>query len=908
LIEVQTDVSEWPALHGSASDRLVLRDGSVALLRTAGPGDRGVLHDFFHRMAPESRRNRFFTVSEPTAALVRQFCEAADPARSLTLVAFRGANDPLQAIAVASYAATSPKVAEAAFAVADGMHGKGLGTALLERLATIAAANGFDAFEATTLAENREMLEVFRDSGFALRSKTGDGVADVRLELRPSTRAVGAIDERNRVATVASLRPILEPRSVAVVGVSRNPLNLGRRVFDALHRAGFNGPIYAINPHADEIAGRRCYRSIRDVAAPVDLAVVATPRTEVLRVIEECAASGVRSLVIVSAGFAERDDEGLRLQREVLDKTRALGLRLVGPNCMGVLNADPEVRLNASLAEDLPPAGHIAIASQSGGIGLALLRLAAARHIGISSFVSLGNKADVSGNDLLQWSESDPQTSVILLYLESFGNPRRFGQLARRIGHKKPIVVVKAGRTPSGSRAASSHTAGLASSESAVEALLKQSGVIRAGTIDEMFDIAQCLDLQPLPNGPRVGIVTNAGGPGILAADACEAAGLVVPPFGSATRATLGLKVSANATIDNPIDLVASAAADSYEHAVATALAAPEIDSLIVVYTEVTPVQTAGILEGIGRGVAAARLAGIRDKPVLACTLGLTAQPAELSAGAERIPTCVFPECAARALGHVVGYARWRQEPPSLFWTFDDMRPDDARSLCARIVAARGDTWLTGDELSALLASFGIKLVAGVPVHSEDQAVAAAASVGYPVVLKLDSPRVVHKSDVGGVRLHVGNGQEVRAAFRELGTLFPEVSTDRAALRVQPMFSGIEVLVGMSREAAFGPLIALGRGGVDTEILHDVAFRMAPLSDADVDGLLREMKSSRLLEGYRGRPPADIAALKEILLRLSLLAQAIPEVRELDLNPVIVLPAGQGCGIVDARARVSAVL
>jgi acyl-CoA synthetase (NDP forming)/GNAT superfamily N-acetyltransferase len=907
---MQIDVSEWPALQGSTADRLILRDGSVALVRRAKPDDRETLQEFFHRLAPESRRNRFFTVSEPPDALVKQFCESADPGQRLTLIAFRGQTDALQAIAVASYAATGPKVAEVAFAVADGMHGKGLGTALLEQLAAIATANGFDAFEATTLADNLEMLEVFRDSGFSMRSKSAQGVAVVRLDLRPSPQAIAAIDERNRAATVASLRPILQPRSVAVFGASRNPLNLGRRVFDALHRAGFNGSIYAINPHAEEVAGQRCYGSLRDVSVPVDLAVIATPRTEVLQVIDECAASGVKSLVVVSAGFAELDDEGRRLQREVVGKARALGLRMVGPNCMGVLNADPDVRLNASLAEELPPVGHIAVASQSGGIGLALLQLAFARHIGISSFVSLGNKADVSGNDLLQWSESDPQTSVVLLYLESFGNPRRFGQLAQRVGHKKPIVVVKAGRTPSGSRAASSHTAGLASSETAVEALLKQSGVIRATSIDEMFDVAQCLDLQPLPRGHRVGIITNAGGPGILVADACEAAGLAVPPFSAETRARLGLKVSANATIGNPVDLVASAAADMYEHAITTALASSEIDSLIVVYTEITGVQTAAILQGISQGVAAARAAGIMDKPVLTCTVGLTAQPAEIAAGSERIPTFQFPENAPRALAHVVAYARWRREPPALFWTFDDIRADEAKALCARVVAARGDTWLTGEELRTILEAFGLRMVAGETVHSEDRAVAAATRLGYPVVLKLDSPSVIHKSDVGGVRLHVGDEQEVRAAFRELATLFPGISASAGTtgVRVQPMLSGVEVLAGVNRDGAFGPLIGFGRGGVDTELLRDVAFRIAPLNEADVQSLVRETKSYPLLQGYRGRPPADIDALKEMLLRISSLAQAIPELRELDLNPVIALPKGHGCAIVDARARVSAAL
>ena len=906
---MQPVVSEWPALFDPSTDRLILRDGSVAIVRATATADRAMLRQFFHTLGPESRYNRFFTTSEPPDTLLERFCDSADPARQLTLVALRQAAGELRPIAVASYAATGASTAEAGFAVADGIHGQGLGTALLERLAAIAHAEGFDYFDATTLAGNAEMLRVFRDSGFERRATSSQGVVGIRLDLRLAASGLAAIDERSRAATVASLRPILQPQKVAVIGVSRDPANFGRRIYDGLLREGFKGSVYAVNPSAAEIAGRRCYRSVRELPGGVDLAVIATPRSDVLQVVDECAQAGVNSLIIVSAGFAETGEEGRRLQRDVLDKARANGMRLVGPNCMGVLNTNPDVRLNASFAGQLPPEGGVSIASQSGGIGLALLQLAAAKHVGISSFVSLGNKADVSGNDLLQWGESDPRTSVLLLYLESFGNPRRFGQLARRIGHKKPIVVVKAGRTPAGSRAAGSHTAGLASSETAVDALFKQSGVIRADTIDEMFDIAQCLDLQPLPCGMRVGIVTNTGGPGILAADACEGVGLVVTPFGADTRTALARSLSSQASIGNPVDLVASAGGTAYEHATATVLASPDVDSLLVIYTPIDHTQTDDILAGISRGVVKARAAGVSNKPVLACILSVESQPAPIQAGDERIPTYIFPENASRALGRAAVYAQWRKEPPPLFRTFDDIQTREARALCQSVVAARGDTWLTAEELRRVLDAFGLRLAAGGAAHTEEEAASEAAIVGFPVVLKLQSPRVLHKTDVGGVRLDLRDAQEVRTAFREIAARFPDglKPGGDAFVQVQPMFTGVETLVGVADDSTFGPLVAFGLGGIETEILRDVAFRIAPLSECDVRELMHAIRSFPLLQGHRGRPAADVDALQEILLRVSLLAQHVPELRELDLNPVIVLPAGQGCRIVDARGRVAAV-
>lgn len=709
--------------------------------------------------------------------------------------------------------------------------------------------------------------------------------------------------------TPESLRPLLQPRVVAVVGVSRDRSRIGRRIYDALRRYGFRGSAYAVNPCADQIESDPCYPTIGAVPESVDLAVIATPRREVLSVLNDCGKAGVKAAVIVTAGFAELDEEGRALQRRILDEAHASGMRVVGPNCMGVLNTDSQVRLNASFAEQLPPEGRVSIASQSGGVGLALLQLAAIRKVGVSSFVSLGNKADVSGNDLLLWSENDPRTSVLALYLESFGNPRRFARLARRITRQKPIVAVKAGRTAAGSRAAGSHTAGLTSNDTAVAALFEQSGVIRANTIDELFDVAQCLSLQALPRGNRVGIITNAGGPGILAADACEANGIRVPTLGPATQAALAAGLNRNATISNPVDLVASAGQDAYEHAILNVLRSPDIDSLIVVYTPIERAKNVAILEAIGRAVADARRAGCGDKPVLACIVDAAAQPQPLVAGQELIPSYMFPENAALALGRATSYARRREQPPGTFRIFHDAEVHRARAICQDIAERRGDTWLTTEELSQVLGAVGLTLLRCGHGRSEQDVVRAATNLGFPVVLKLDSKEVLHKTDVGGVRLNLRSEHEVREAYRDLAARFPGLrdAQDTARIIVQPMLDGVETLVGMTADPVFGPLICFGLGGVRTEVLRDVAFRLAPLTEQDADHLVRGVRSFALLQGYRGSSPSDVDALEEVLLRVSLLAEHVPELHELDLNPVMALPSGKGCAIVDARARVSPV-
>jgi acetate---CoA ligase (ADP-forming) len=898
-----------PSVIEQTPSRVILRDGTIAIVRVTIPGDHDALRRFFHELSTESHRRRFFSLADPNDVLLDAFCDSSDPSRQTTLVALRQVEGELRPIAVGSYLDLGNRAAEAAFAVSDAFHGRGLGTILLERLATLAAANGFRRFEAMVLPENTAMLEVFQESGFEIRSKSDRGCITVLLSLSPTSQSVAAAERRQALATVTSMQPLMTPHAVAVIGASRDSNSIGHRILAAIVRAQFTGAVYPINPKATELEGLTCYPSITDAPRGVDLAVVAVPPAIVIDIVNQCAAAGVKSLIVITAGFAEVGAEGRALQQRLLDTVRGHGMRMIGPNCMGLLNTASDVQLNASFSPLVPPRGNVAFSSQSGALGLAILELATERRVGLSSFVSVGNKADVSSNDLLEYWEADAQSSVILLYLESFGNPRRFARLARRVGRKKPIVAVKAGRTRAGSRAAGSHTAALAASDIAVDALFHQAGVIRADTMDDMFDIAACLEAQPLPRGRRVAIVTNAGGPGILAVDACEAAGLTIVPMAAATRERLSSFLPPEASVGNPVDMVASASPAAYRQAVEATLTAPETDALIVIYTPVDPQFAGDTLQAIRDGVAAARTAGAIEKPVLACLMAGRGRPLPLEVGSERVPAYAFPENAARALAKAAVYAEWRAQPPALFWNLEDIHVDEARAVCRHAIASRGDGWLTGEEVGSVLGAFGVPVAAGMLAHSAEEAAAYARVLGFPVVAKLASRQVQHKSDIGAVRLNLASDSAVRRAYTDIMSRGRNVAAERDidGVLIQSMIAGgVETMIGISDDPLFGPLVAFGLGGVHVEILGDVRFRVGPLTDRDADELLHEIKGLRLLEGYRGHPPADLEALRDLLLRISRLAVDVSEIVELDLNPVLAMSPGNGCRIVDARIRVRA--
>jgi acetate---CoA ligase (ADP-forming) len=889
------------------SGQVILRDGTTASFRPARAEDQSMMQRFIDRLSPASRRHRFFSETAPAADTIASLCDASNPSKQLTIMVMRTMGAEPCIIAAGSYWARTADQAEVAMAVDDDFHGKGLGTILLERLAMLAIHRGFTTLWAVTHADNLAMREVFRESGYPFHETYEGGDMQVELSLHPTESTTTRLELRERIATTASLRSFFHPRSVAVIGASRDPKSIGYRIVEALAVNQFRGAIYPVNPNAATIAGLTTYPSVAAIPDAVDLAVIVVPRDSVLSVVDDCAAKGVRACVVITAGFAEVGTEGAALQHQLVEKVRQHGMRMIGPNCFGLLNTDPNVRLNATFTSLFPLPGRTAMSSQSGAIGIATLAGARRVHLGVSSFVSVGNKADVSTNDLLQYWEEDPGTDVILLYVESFGNPRRFARIARRVTHSKPIIAVKAGRSQSGRRAAGSHTAALAASDVAVDALFRQAGVMRVETLDEMLALAAGLAAQPLPSGRRVGIVTNAGGPAILCTDACEAEGLAVPELSDQIKTKLAAFLPSTSAVNNPVDLIASATPAQYAKAIETMLAAKEIDALVILYMSVTVSDTAGIAEGIQTGIVNGRKTATGPKPVFISWMAEGDMDRTFSLSTETIPAYSLPETPAFVISKAAAYAAWRQQLPGMVPDFEDVDISSARTICTTALSRRGAGWLTTEETRSLLTAMRLPIESGGVARTADEAVIVARQAGYPVAVKLASHQILHKTEMGGVRLNLMDDEAVREAFESIKTRVEQHSelASMEGVLVQPMVTGgVEVMVGMTNDPLFGPLIAFGLGGIHVEVLGDVRFRITPLTDRDAAEMVREIKGYRLLQGYRGHPAADIEAIEDVLLRISRLVEEIPEISELDLNPIFALAPGKGCRIVDARIRV----
>jgi acetyl coenzyme A synthetase (ADP forming)-like protein len=870
---------------------VVLRDGSTVLVRPVRPDDGPALRAFLTGLSEEARWLRFFA---GTADLERAAELAADVDHHdrFGLVALHeGA-----VIGHAVFLRTAPDRAECAFAVADAFQGRGLGTILLGQLAEAAAQNGVRIFDADVLPQNHRMVRVFRDSGFPIESRSRPGLIRVSFPTSLTERALAHFEERDRNAAVAAVGALLAPRAVAVIGASRHRGTIGGEVFHNLLEEGFQGPVYPVNPKADVVQSVAAYPSIRDVPGPVDLAVIVVPAEAAVEVARECGRAGVRSLVVISAGFAETGLEGAARQAELLGVCREAGMRLVGPNCMGIISTAPDVRLNATFSPVFPVRGRVGFLSQSGALGLAVIDHAGALGLGLSSFVSVGNKADISGNDMIRYWEADEDTDLILLYLESFGNPRKFSTIARRVARSKPIVAVKSGRSRAGARATGSHTGALiAASDVTVEALFHQAGVIRTDTLGELFDVASLLANQPAPAGDRVAIVTNAGGPGILCADACEANGLSVAELPPDVQAELARFLPAEAAVSNPVDMIASASAEDFERAIRVVGTSGAVDGLIVVF--VPPLVTRA--EDVARGIRAAARNLPGDLPLLSVFMQSRGVPPELRS--EAIPSYAFPEDAARALAAAARYGRWRAAPEGTVPGFEDLRTDEATAIVASALG-RGAGWLAPGEASGLLDCYGIPLAPQQVVATPREAGRAAAGYGGPVALKAVAPGLVHKTEAGAVALSV-DPADVESAAQGMADAMASSGHPVEAFLVQPMMpGGVEMLVGVVQDPVFGPVVACGAGGTAVELLKDVQVRIAPLTDLDADEMIHGLATFPLLEGHRGAAPADVPALRDVLLRVSALVDAHPEVVELDCNPVVVRP--DGAVVVDARVRV----
>ncbi|MFF0578646.1 GNAT family N-acetyltransferase [Streptosporangium saharense] len=843
------EAAQYPA-HWEAD--VVLSDGGTAHVRPIKPADADRLRSFYSRLSEESIYFRFFGPRPRLSEREVTRFTNVDYVDRVALIATIGAD----MVAVIRYDRMGPGEAEVAFLVEDAHQGRGVASVLLEHLAETARERGITRFVADVLPANRKMTAVLKQAGYTAQSRFADGVVRMTLDLTPTETSQEVTASREHRAESRSIERLLSPGSVAVVGAGREPGGVGQTVLRNLLAADFTGPVYPVHRQARAVAGVRAYPSVTAIDGEVDLAVLAVPADGVIEVVKECAEKGVRGLVVVSSGFGETGPEGRERQDELARIARAYGLRVVGPNCLGIANTDPSVRLNATLAATIPGHGRVGFFSQSGALGTALLQRVAQRGMGISSFVSAGNRADVSGNDLLQYWEEDPRTDVILLYLESLGNPRKFARLARRISRRKPIVVVKSGGTTQNvPRGHAAPVLGLP--DTALSSLFEQAGVIRVDDLIQQFDVAQLLAYQPLPKGPRVGLVSNSDALALLAADACVRAGLDPAP---------------------PVNLGARAGAAEFGAALTSVL--QDVDAVVVIYMPPIP--------GPADEVAAELLRVSRDcgKPVLATFEGRVGVPQGLRTGAtpERgsIPSYAAPEEAVRALAHVVRHARWRKRPPGVPEEIEGVDTAAARRLVlSRLGEPHGDVRIDPSEL---LACYGLTVWPAEVAASPEEAVEAAERLGWPVVLKAADPEAAKRA--GTVRLGLTGPDGVREAFAGL----KEQLGQDAVLAVQRMVPqpAVPTVVSVIEDSAFGAVVSFGLGEVTARLLHDEAYRLAPLTSEDAATLVRSPHAAPLLFGEYGYPPVAVEALEELLIRVGRLADDLPEVARLDLDPVLV--------------------
>jgi acyl-CoA synthetase (NDP forming)/RimJ/RimL family protein N-acetyltransferase len=847
---------------------VVLSDGRTVHLRPITPGDAEQLLAFHGRLSERTRYYRYFGPYPRMPQRDLERFSTVDHRDRVALVALLG--DDIVAVGRFDRLGGGDS-AEVAFVVEDAHQGRGLGSILLEHLAAAAGELGLTRFVAEVLAENGQMVRVFRDAGYGVSRAFEEGVIHLEFDIDPTEESVAVARAREQAAEARSVHNLLHPRSIAVIGASTDKTKIGHAVLTNLLVGDFNGPVYPVNAEHRAVRGVRAYPSVLDIPDEVDLAVVAVPAASVDEVMDACLAKGVQALVVVTAGFGETGPDGRSAERRLAAEARAHGMRVVGPNALGVVNTDPAVRLNATLAPRLPVRGRTGFFCQSGALGTAILADAADRGLGLSTFVSAGNRADVSGNDLLQYWETDPATDVVLLYLESFGNPRKFARLARRLGRTKPVVAVKSGRHAVMPALAATS---VPVDEASVQALFEQAGVIRVESIAQLFDTALLLAHQPLPAGNRVAVVGNSTAIGVLAADTALAHGLELA--------------------GDPVDVGSQAGPDVFAAAVRDALGRDDVDALVVVF--VPPLAVPGtafaralreVVEESGTGAS---------KPIASTFLAVEGVPDELAVpgpdgapGRGSVPSYPSPERAVLALTRATRYARWRSAPQGHFARPAGIDPEAAQALVANLVGdGATERRMSDDDAERLLACYGIEVVPFRIVSSADDAVDAAAELGHPVVLKSTSDHLRHRTDLVGVRLDLTGEDAVRTAYRGLAEVSgcPDVYVQRMAPR------GISCVLGLQDDPSFGTVVSFGLSGMVSDLLGDRAYRAVPLTDTDAASLVRAPKAAPLLAGYRGGEPTDLAALEDLVLRLAALAEDVPEVRALALEPVLASAAG----------------
>jgi acyl-CoA synthetase (NDP forming)/GNAT superfamily N-acetyltransferase len=866
--------------------RALLADGGVVRIRVLGPSDVDDALELHRRLSERDTYFRFFGFARDFLPVLARRMTRRSDLKHVALGAYQG--DVL--VGVAHYETLAdPHEAEVAFVVDRVVQARGLGTLLLEHLASVARHRGVRRFVAEVLVENHRMIHVIADAGLTYRTRTDGAESEIVIELDQDDRYLSVVGERERVSDVASLAAVLRPASVVVIGAGRAPGSVGHAVLRKLVDGGYTGVLSAVNPHAEEIAGVRCWPSVADLPCEVDLAVVCVPAAAVPDAVEQCGWRGIRAVVVISAGLSGSDLGG-----QVLDSVRRHGMRLVGPNCVGVVNTEPAVRLDATFTRGPVPTGRVGVVTQSGGVGIAVLELLGQLGLGVSTMVSTGDKYDVSGNDMLLWWQQDPGTDAAVLYLESFGNPRKFSRLARILARTKPVLAVRSAASDVAQQAAASHTAAAATPAVTRDALFRQAGVIAVDSVTELVDVLAAVTWQPLPAGNRVAVVSNAGGSGVLAADACVHNGLALPVLAVATRDALARLLPPEASVRNPVDTTAGVDATTFGTCLDVLLAAAEVDAVIAV----------GVPTAVSDPIASAAGRAHRfDKPLLVVRPGQSTSVTALSDENGTPATASYgdPSAAATALGRVARYSQWRR-PAGVGAAPEDVRLAEARALVRGFLDAQpAGGWLPPVMTMTLLGWFGIPAVRSVEAADADRAVEVLAELGGPVVIKAIAAGVLHKSHAGGVVLDIRDEADARAALDRFRDQFGDTLQ---GVLVQPMAPpGRELIIGVESDEVFGPLVVFGLGGTDTDLIADRAARLTPLSDVDAEQLVHDLRSSPALFGPDSPDSLPVKDIVDLLTRVGHLADTLPEVAELDLNPVVA--RHDGCLVLDARIRLA---
>ncbi len=886
MTDVDAEAEELPTIppaprHWEAD--VLLRDGRTAHIRPMQPEDRDLLVDFYSRVSDESKYYRFFSPMPELSERDLDRFTRVDHRDRVAMILLVGGH----MIAVGRYDTVRPGYAEVAFLVEDKHQGRGIGQLLLEHLAQAGRERGVEEFVAEILPDNQAMIHTFKDAGYQVKSAFEDGVMELVFRIDPTDTAIGVMEQREHRAEYASIERFFSPKSVAIIGASRRQDTIGRALVRHLVLGNFSGRIHVVNPSADSVAGMPAWKTVGEIPGEVDVAIVAVPAESVQDVVLDCAAKGVHGLVVISSGFAETGEEGRMRQRRLVGLSRSYGLRLIGPNALGIINTDPDVSLNASLSSVMPPRGRAGFFCQSGALGTAILEKVQNRGLGLTTFVSAGNRADVSGNDLLQYWEEDDATEVVLLYLESIGNPRKFSRIARRVSRRKPIVAVRSGRSSQG--VPMGHAVRkIGAPGEAVDAMFRQAGIIQVESLEEMFDVAQLLAHQPLPRGRRVAIVGNSDALGLLAADAANSVGLVVN-----RQEALG----------------ADATAEDFEDALDAAIDDPEVDAVAAIF--IPPLNVAGAREDVANVLAA--VGEQSDKPIVSTFLGTEGVPELLrvpdvagsSAGRGSVPSYPAVEAAVRALAHVVEYAVWLRVPQATAVEVGSNDRDDARHLVNELLMNHPEGRdLDFVEQHRLLSAYDIDLWDTYAVETLDEAMTAGEALGWDVVLKATADHLRDRPDLAHVWRNIENADEMKVAWRSLNELITE--PERAGFVVQRNAPpGVPIQINTMEDPLFGPVLSFGVSGPLTELLGDRSFRIPPLADHDAQDMVREIKASPLLFGYRGSEIVDVAEIERLVRQVAQLQHDLPQVRALQLP--LVLAGGDGATVLGATIRVEPV-